>query len=97
MTANRSLDEFGDARAGGDDDVSGGGSTAEPSGASVSADAEGEAPGADEPTPRKDEPAPPSSTYVWTPGGDACEACGETAEARWRDGDELVCAGCKAW
>ena len=42
-------------------------------------------------------PEPPASTYVWSPDGGACEACGATVEERWRDGEALVCAGCKEW
>ena len=40
---------------------------------------------------------PPASTYVWYPEGAPCEACGTAVEERWRDGDDLVCAGCKEW
>ena len=40
---------------------------------------------------------PPASSYVWNPGGAPCDACGTAVEERWRDGDGLVCAGCKEW
>lgn len=40
---------------------------------------------------------PAASTYAWSDEAVACEACGERAERRWRDGDRLVCAGCKEW
>lgn len=42
-------------------------------------------------------------TYAWSPTGDACDACGETADRRWRAGegaddpDALVCPDCKEW
>lgn len=42
-------------------------------------------------------------TYAWSPAGDACDACGETADRRWRAGegaddpDALVCPDCKEW
>ena len=39
----------------------------------------------------------PASTYRWSPDGAACATCGESVEERWRDGDDLVCAGCKEW
>ncbi|GAA0248751.1 hypothetical protein ACFFQF_07230 [Haladaptatus pallidirubidus] len=40
---------------------------------------------------------PALATYDWTPGGVACECCGESVERRWRDEDEMVCANCKKW
>jgi hypothetical protein len=40
---------------------------------------------------------PTRPTCEWTPGGADCEDCGTTVERRWRDGDRLVCADCKAW
>ena len=40
---------------------------------------------------------PPASTYVWHPEGAQCDDCGTAVEERWRDGDELVCVGCKEW
>ena len=39
----------------------------------------------------------PASTYCWSPDGAACADCGEAVEERWRDGDDLVCSGCKEW
>lgn len=41
--------------------------------------------------------APAASTYQWSPGEVACEACGETVEGRWRAPAGLVCADCKDW
>jgi len=38
----------------------------------------------------------PVTTYAWTPTA-ACEACGEAAAARWRDGEVLVRDSCKSW
>ncbi|WP_049971815.1 DUF7573 domain-containing protein [Haladaptatus cibarius] len=40
---------------------------------------------------------PARATYDWTPGGIACECCGESVEKRWRDEGEMVCADCKEW
>ena len=46
---------------------------------------------------------PATVTYAWSPAGDACADCGETADQRWRAGegaadpDSLVCADCKEW
>lgn len=40
---------------------------------------------------------PARSTMDWTPGGADCEACGASAERRWRDGERLVCEACKEW
>jgi hypothetical protein len=40
---------------------------------------------------------PLAETYAWSPDGGSCTRCGEPADARWRDGDDLVCADCKAW
>lgn len=41
--------------------------------------------------------APAVSTYRWQPDGVACADCGETVRRLWRDGDDLVCDGCKDW
>ncbi|MFB6300372.1 MAG: hypothetical protein ABEH65_08945 [Halobacteriales archaeon] len=41
--------------------------------------------------------SPASATYTWDPSGSPCARCGQTAEARWRDGEELVCGDCKEW
>jgi len=38
----------------------------------------------------------PVTTYAWTPTA-ACEACGEAAAARWRDGEVLVRDSCESW
>lgn len=38
-----------------------------------------------------------SATYAWSPDGGSCARCDTTVEARWRDGEELVCADCKDW
>ncbi len=40
---------------------------------------------------------PMAETVAWSPDGGECTACGGSAEERWRDGDELVCGGCKEW
>lgn len=46
---------------------------------------------------------PATVTYAWSPEGDACDACDETVDRRWRAGegaadpDSLVCDGCKEW
>jgi hypothetical protein len=40
---------------------------------------------------------PAVSTYSWSPSGAPCEACGATAERRWRDGEQFVCPACKDW
>ena len=37
------------------------------------------------------------TTYEWRPEGGVCESCGDVAEARWREGEHLVCASCKSW
>ncbi|MHB9287058.1 hypothetical protein ACKVMT_08460 [Halobacteriales archaeon Cl-PHB] len=37
------------------------------------------------------------STATWTPGGAACEACGESAERRWRTDEGIVCVDCVDW
>ena len=55
-----------------------------------------------EPLPDESAPADstsdkPTATYRWSPSGRDCPACGETVERQWRDGDEFVCADCKAW
>ncbi|MFC7044445.1 hypothetical protein ACFQH6_02610 [Halobacteriaceae archaeon GCM10025711] len=41
--------------------------------------------------------APAVSTYRWQPDGVACADCGATVQRLWRDGDDLVCDGCKDW
>jgi len=55
--------------------------------------------GGDEGTaaPDLDAVAPATPTATWSPDGAACAACGDVVERRWRDDDELVCAGCKEW
>lgn len=107
MTANRSLDEFGsrsdvveeeeepdpgDERSGDSSE----GPSEEP--VDVSGDEDGTeevetGPAAEDP----DEVQPAASTYAWSPDGGPCAACGGHAEERWREGDELVCVGCKDW
>ena len=89
---DRSLDEFADGDAGGDDgptDTDAGGAER-----ATDANAEAERP-ADGNTGEADEGA--AVTYEWTPGGAACGACGASVEARWRDGEAFVCADCKEW
>lgn len=55
---------------------------------SIDAEGGGDGGGADE---------DPTVTAAWSPGGGTCEACGESAEWRWREGGRLVCPGCKDW
>lgn len=48
------------------------------------------------------EPAEPTveplvETFAWSAEGGPCAACGDRVERRWRDGEALVCADCKAW
>ncbi|MFB6096848.1 MAG: hypothetical protein ABEJ74_05630 [Haloferacaceae archaeon] len=40
---------------------------------------------------------PAVATYRWSPDGAVCEACGETVDRRWLDGESYVCAACKEW
>ncbi|ELZ29612.1 hypothetical protein C475_01646 [Halosimplex carlsbadense 2-9-1] len=40
---------------------------------------------------------PAEATYAWSTDGDACAACGETVERRWRSEEGLVCPDCKEW
>lgn len=40
---------------------------------------------------------PASATSRWTPEGEPCEACGETATRLWNADGDLVCQGCKQW
>ncbi|PSP97314.1 hypothetical protein BRC84_01085 [Halobacteriales archaeon QS_1_68_44] len=89
---DRSLDEFADGNAGGDDDPTDTSAeraeraTAPDVGAEWPADGDeaGDAEGA-------------AVTYEWTPGGAACGVCGASVETRWRDGEAFVCADCKEW
>jgi hypothetical protein len=56
--------------------------------------------GADENTGGDDSDSETEGTdaiYEWRPDGDDCAVCGTTVRRRWRDGDRLVCADCKAW
>lgn len=46
--------------------------------------------------PPDDDPEPAVPTSSWRPGG-VCDACGDPAERRWRDGEAFVCPGCKEW
>ena len=65
-------------------------------------DADGGAP-SDDSTTGDDAPAdtddvePAQATYAWAPDGASCDRCAATVTARWRDGDDLVCADCKDW
>ncbi|WP_327051292.1 DUF7573 domain-containing protein [Halomicrococcus gelatinilyticus] len=54
---------------------------------------------ADDPdaAPELDGVDPAQATYAWVPDGAACDRCAATVTARWRDGDDLVCADCKDW
>lgn len=53
---------------------------------------------ADDVTVQTGEDVPPATpTAAWSPADAVCDACGEPAAWRWRDGDALVCAGCKSW
>lgn len=40
---------------------------------------------------------PVVSTVIWSPGGTACDACGESVERRWTDDESLRCTDCKEW
>ncbi|WP_372911785.1 hypothetical protein [Salinigranum sp.] len=59
---------------------------------------DGEAPAhVDESDGPADEADRTRATYRWSPDGDDCPVCGETADRQWRDGDRFVCADCKEW
>ena len=87
---DRSLDEFADGDAGGDDDPTD--ADTERAVRTMDGDAGTERP-ADGDTGDADGGA--AVTYEWTPGGAACGVCGASVEARWRDGEAFVCADCK--
>lgn len=102
MTSNRSLDEF----AGSSDEPD---AVSERDDAAA-VDTEGEAvaetgpaetvDGVPDPDASDDgagDVPPAASTYAWSPEGGPCAACGERAQERWREGEDLVCAGCKDW
>ena len=108
MSGNRSLDEFGGAGGGEEDGVApepdSGGDPADDEGPADSAtdtgvdgDGSDDAGGSADPVVDGEPVDRPASTYRWSPDGDTCAACGETVEERWRDGEDLVCAGCKEW
>ncbi|MFT4946557.1 MAG: formylmethanofuran dehydrogenase subunit E [Natronomonas sp.] len=40
---------------------------------------------------------PAAATATVSPGGTACDACGETATRRWHDDGQYVCRACKEW
>lgn len=42
-------------------------------------------------------PDRPLATYRWSAGDEDCPVCGTSARARWRDGEQFVCADCKEW
>lgn len=84
MTEDSSLDEFLDA--GEDDD----GSDAQPTDSDAS---EGETAAAEV----SESVDPAVSTYSVAPEGVACERCGESVRARWRDEGAFVCGDCKSW
>ena len=98
MSRDRSLDDFLSVEEGDEQERDGPADHSEPT---PDDGATGPAVAAEESA--DDDPAaglvvrPAESTMDWTPGGAACEACGTSVERRWRDGDRLVCAGCKEW
>lgn len=81
VTANRSLDEFAGRSGGGE----------------AGGDAADDASPAGDGEPDGSAVEPVAPTYAWSPDGGLCASCGEAAEERWRDGDDLVCPDCKAW
>ena len=89
---DRSLDEFAEADAGGDDDPTD--TDAERAERATDGDAGAERAADGDPSDA-DEGA--AVTYEWAPGGAACGVCGASVEARWRDGEAFVCADCKEW
>jgi hypothetical protein len=42
---------------------------------------------------------PATTTFAWSPRGEACARCGEQARERWHGtgGGGLVCGACKEW
>ena len=90
---DRSLDEFADGDAGGDDDPTD--TDAERAERVTDGDAGAERPADEDDTSDIDEGA--AVTYEWTPGGAACGVCGASVETRWCDGEAFVCADCKEW
>lgn len=113
MNRDRSLEEFLDAESGESDGAAGRddevdaetGAEAEQSSDRPVGDANADVAGEERGTARSGDvdPAaglavrPARSTMDWTPGGADCEACGASAERRWRDGERLVCEACKEW
>jgi hypothetical protein len=113
MNRDRSLEEFLDAESGESDGAAGRGDEVDAeTGAEVEqssnlsvADANADVAGEERGTARSGDadPAaglaarPARSTMDWTPDGADCEACGASAERRWRDGERLVCEACKGW
>ncbi|WP_254537064.1 DUF7573 domain-containing protein [Halomarina litorea] len=102
MSPDRSLDDFlGPGEDDGTDDGGGDETTEDSDPVAESGDPTGTDP-TESGAPEADAPAelvvrPARSTMDWTPGGAPCEACGASADRRWRDGDRLVCADCKEW
>lgn len=92
MPGNRSLDEF----VAEDEPDDAPEPTVDPD--PESADQAGDDGRAD-PEPDGDDPAvePMAETFAWSAHGGTCAGCGDLVDVRWRDGDELVCAECKAW
>lgn len=64
----------------------------------VEADVEVEAGGVGGVAPGGDgaAPTPERPTSSWRPDS-RCDACGESARRRWRQGERLVCAACAHW
>ncbi|TKR25429.1 DUF7573 domain-containing protein [Natronomonas salsuginis] len=101
-----SIDDFldGGERDGEDDErdangreVGGEGADGHASTGDEGADASDEATGRDGGDDPRHSVEPATSTYAWSPDGPVCADCGDAVDRRWRDGDRLVCAECKAW
>lgn len=88
MADNRSLDEFLGAEEASDESAAPAASEAE------AGDVEAAPAVAEDDDPPVE---PKAETFAWSSAGGPCDRCGEAAEERWRDGDELVCPDCKVW
>jgi len=108
VTGNRSLDEFADVEVEGEadepenadvdaDEASKESSVDSADETDVVTNGDDDAESSPDLVVTDEELAPPTSTYRFSPDGCACEACGETVQERWRDGDRFVCEGCKEW
>ena len=93
MPEDRSLDDFAEADAAGDesreteteaDDSEG--DAADPADATDPA-------GTTDPA----EVDPATATSTWHADGAACDRCGDRVQRRWRDDDIFVCADCVSW